>query len=226
MTGTLWGIGVGPGDPELLTAKAIRLLGELPVLAWPAPLEGEGFARTIAAPHIHGPKTEIAIRLSFRPERDDTDQAYGLACETIAAHLKAGRDVGVLCEGDPLFFGSFIYVMTRLAGRFPIQVVPGIASPMAAASQALQPLTLLDNSLAVIPATAPDDRIEQLLRASDAAVIMKVGRHAARIHAILDRLGLADHAVAVERATLPGQRIVPFTPDLALPYFSLILVHP
>ncbi|MFA6022387.1 MAG: SAM-dependent methyltransferase [Rhodospirillales bacterium] len=137
MTGTLWGIGIGPGDPELLTAKAIRLLGALPVLAWPAPLDGDGMARTIAAAYIPPGKIEIPIRLSFRPDRDDTDAAYGRAAETIAAHLTAGRDVGILCEGDPLFFGSFIYVLNRLRDRFPVQVVPGISSPMAAAAVAV-----------------------------------------------------------------------------------------
>jgi precorrin-2/cobalt-factor-2 C20-methyltransferase len=226
MTGTLWGIGVGPGDPELLTAKAVRMLAELPVLAWPAPLTGDGFARTIAAPHIPAGRTEIAIRLSFRPERDDTDSAYDAAAETIAGHLRAGRDVGVLCEGDPLFFGSFLYVMTRLAGRFPIQVVPGVASPMAAAAMACQPLTMLDNALAVIPATADDSRIEALLRAADAAVIMKVGRHASRLTALLTRLGLAERALVVERATLPEQRVLPLAAATDLSYFSLILVHP
>ncbi|MBF0327274.1 MAG: precorrin-2 C(20)-methyltransferase [Alphaproteobacteria bacterium] len=226
MTGTLWGIGVGPGDPELITHKATRLLERLPVLAWPAPLEGEGFARTIAAPFIPAGKTEIAIRLSFAPDRADTDAAYDGACRAIASHLEAGQDVGVLCEGDPLFFGSFIYVLARLKDRFPVAVVPGVSSPMAAAAAALQPLTLLDNALAVIPATAPDARIEALLQASDAAVIMKVGRHRARLAALLTRLGLASRAVVVERATLSDQRIVALSDSADLSYFSLILVHP
>jgi precorrin-2/cobalt-factor-2 C20-methyltransferase len=226
MTGTLWGIGVGPGDPDLLTMKAIRLLATLPVLAWPAPLAGDGFARTIAAGHIPEGKTEIAIRLSFAPDRADTDAAYDAACETIAGHLEAGQDVGVLCEGDPLFFGSFIYVLARLKDRFPVQVVPGVSSPMAAAAAALQPLSLLDNALAVIPATASDARIEALLRSADAAVIMKVGRHHARMAALLERLGMMSRVVAVERATLPDQRVVALAEASDLSYFSLILVHP
>lgn len=226
MTGTLWGIGVGPGDPELITHKATGLLARLPVLAWPAPLAGDGFARTIAAPYIPAGKTEIAIRLTFAPDRADTDAAYDTACETIAGHLEQGRDVGVLCEGDPLFFGSFIYVLARLKDRFPVAVVPGVSSPMAAAAAALQPLSLLDNSLAVIPATAPDQRIEALLRASDAAVIMKVGRHHARLAALLERLGMMSRAVVVERATLSDQRVMTLSEAHDLSYFSLILVHP
>lgn len=224
MKGTLYGIGIGPGDPELLTAKAIRLLGQCPVLAWPAPLEGDGMARAIAAPHIAAGKTEIAIRLSFRPERDDTDAAYGAAAADIAAHLDAGRDVGVLCEGDPLFFGSFIYLLSRLA-FYPVEVVPGISSPMAAAAVAARPLSTLDDAVAIIPATRPAADIEALLRLADSAVIMKIGRHLGKVRAVLDRLGLTDKAILVERAMLPGQRILPVADAAEAPYFSLILVH-
>ena len=224
MKGTLYGIGVGPGDPELLTAKAIRLLKECPVLAWPAPLDGEGMARTIAATHIPAGKTEIAIRLSFRPERDDTDAAYSAAATEIAAHLEAGRDVGVMCEGDPLFFGSFIYLLSRLAA-YPVEIVPGISSPMAASAVAARPLSTLEDAVAIIPATRAEADIEALLRLADSAVIMKIGRHLGKIRAILDRLGLTNKALLVERATLPGQRILPLADVAEAPYFSLILVH-
>lgn len=226
MSGTLWGIGIGPGDPELLTAKAIRLLGEVPVLAWPAPLDGDGMARSIAARYVPDGKVEIPIRLSFRPERDDTDAAYDQAAAAIAEHLAAGRDVGVLCEGDPLFFGSFIYVLTRLRGRFPVQVVPGVSSPMAAAAMAVRPLSLLDDALAVIPATRSDDLIRAMLEPAEAAVIMKVGRHLPRVKALLAEMGLLESAVAVERATLPDQRVLALAEAETLSYFSVILVHP
>lgn len=225
MSGTLWGIGIGPGDPDLLTAKAIRLLGALPVLAWPAPLDGDGMARTIASQYIPAGKIEIPIRLSFRPERDDTDQAYGNAAETIAEHLHAGRDVGVLCEGDPLFFGSFIYVLERLRQRFPVQVVPGISSPMAAAAMAVKPLSLLDDAVAIIPATRTDAQIRAMLNPADSAVIMKVGRHLPRVKALLADMGLLECAVAVERATMTDQRILSLSEARSLSYFSLILVH-
>ncbi len=224
MTGTLYGIGIGPGDAELLTLKAVRLLKECPVLAWPAPLEGDGLARTIAAPHIPAGKTEIAIRLSFRPERDDTDAAYDCAAATIAGHLESGSDVGVLCEGDPLFFGSFIYLMTRLK-RFPIQVVPGIASPMAAAAVALHPLSTLEDAVAIIPATRPEAEIERLLQSAESAVLMKIGRHLPKVRRVLDRLGLTHKALLVERATQASQRILPLADAAEAPYFSLVLVH-
>lgn len=225
MRGILYGIGIGPGDAELLTVKAVRLLERVPVLAWPAPLEGEGLARAIAAPHIPPGKTEIAIRLSFRPERDDTDRAYDQAAAAIAAHLEAGRDVAVLCEGDPLFFGSFIYLMIRLRDRFDIEIVPGISSVMAAAAAARHPLATLDDAVAIIPATLPEDRIARLLAETEAAVIMKVGRHLPKVRRVLERLDLLAGARYVERVGQPGQRLAPLAEIAAAPYFSLILVH-
>lgn len=225
MSGTLYGVGVGPGDSELLTLKAVRLIQSCPVLAWPAPLEGEGLARTIAAPHVPPGKTEIAIRLSFRPERDDTDHAYDAAAETIAGHLTAGRDVAVLCEGDPLFFGSFIYLLTRLHDRFAVEVVPGIASPMAASAVALRPLSTLEDGVAIIPATRSEAEIERLLAAAQSAVIMKVGRHLPKVRRVLDRLNLSGKALVVERATQDRQRLIPLADAAEAPYFSLILVQ-
>ncbi len=227
MSGILYGIGIGPGDAELLTLKAHRLLQALPVLAWPAPLDGEGMARTIAAPHIPAGKLEIPIRLSFRPDRADTAAAYDAAAAAIAGHLEAGRDVGVLCEGDPLFFGSFIYLLARLGGRFLVQVVPGVASPMAAAAIAARPLTSLDESLAVVPATQPEAAMERLLAAAEAGVVMKVGSHLPKVVRVLSRLGLADGALVVERAGLEGQRVLTLAAAEAagIGYFSLILVH-
>ncbi|MGE5546646.1 MAG: precorrin-2 C(20)-methyltransferase [Solirubrobacterales bacterium] len=223
-TGTLYGVGVGPGDPELLTLKAVRILREAPVLAWPAPLEGDGMARTVAAPHISAGKIEIPIRLAFRPERDDTEAAYGTACETIAGHLAAGRDVAVLCEGDPMFFGSFIHLLAKLGPAFPVAVVPGVAAMMAAAAAWTHPLATLDEALAVIPATRPEAEIERLLAAADAAVIMKVGRHLPKVRRVLARLGLDGHARFAERVGLPEQRLAPLAEIETAPYFSLILV--
>jgi precorrin-2/cobalt-factor-2 C20-methyltransferase len=225
MSGTLYGVGVGPGDPELLTAKAIRLLRDTPVLAWPAPLEGEGMARTIAAPHIPAGKVEIAIRLGFRPERDDTDEAYGTAARAIAAHLEAGTDVAVLCEGDPLFFGSFIYLMTRLSPRFPVEVVPGVSSVMAAASALKVPLATLEDAVVIVPATRSEAEMEQVLAVTDAGIIMKVGRHLPKVRRVLERLDLLAGARYIERVGLPDQRIVPLEQVEKAPYFSVILVH-
>jgi precorrin-2/cobalt-factor-2 C20-methyltransferase len=225
--GTLYGLGVGPGDAELLTLKAARIIRDAPVLAWPAPLEGEGLARTIAAPHIPAGKTEIAIRMPFTVDRTQTDAAYDRAAEDIAGHLSAGRDVAVLCEGDPFFFGSFIYLFARLSHRFTVEVVPGVSSVMAGAAALAAPISAWDDAVAVVPATKDEAEIAALLAHAEAAVIMKVGRHLPKVLRVLERLGIKDKARYIERVGLPGQRILPIDAAEAegAPYFSLILVH-
>ena len=225
MTATLYGLGIGPGDPELLTLKAARILSEVPVLAWPAPLEGDGMARSIAAAHIPPGRVEIPIRMGFTMDRDGTEAAYDRAALEIAAHLEAGRDVAVLCEGDPFFFGSFIYLFARLSGRYPIEVVPGVSSIMAAGAALQTPLSAWDDGIAIIPATRSEAEIEALLAACDSAVIMKVGRHLPKIRALLQRQGLWDKARIIERVGLPGQRVYAPGEVTELPYFSIILAH-
>jgi precorrin-2/cobalt-factor-2 C20-methyltransferase len=225
MSPTLFGLGIGPGDPELLTLKAARILSEVPVLAWPAPLEGQGMARSIAGAHIPTGRIEIPIRMGFTIDRQGTDSAYDAAAEAIGSHLEAGRDVAVLCEGDPLFFGSFIYLLGRLSPRFAVEVVPGVSSVMAGAALLRTPLTTWDDGLAIIPATRAEAEIEALAAAADSVVIMKVGRHLPKVRRVLERLDLWKQARIVERVGLPGQRI--HRPDeiAELPYFSLILTH-
>lgn len=225
MSGTLFGLGIGPGDAELLTLKAVRLIREAPVLAWPAPLDGEGLARTIAATHIPAGKTEIAIRMGFTVDRAGTDAAYDKAASEIATHLEAGRDVAVLCEGDPFFFGSFIYLFARLSPRFAVEVVPGVSSIMAASADLQAPLCAWDDGVAIIPATRSEAEIEAALVAADAAVIMKVGRHLPKVRGVLQRLGLWENTRIVERVGLPGRKEHDPAHVAELPYFSLILVH-
>ena len=221
----LIGVGVGPGDPELMTLKAVRALSTAPVIAYLAPLEGEGLARSIAALHIPPGKTEIAIRMGFTVDRDGTEAAYDRAAAEIALHLEAGRDVAVLCEGDPFFFGSFIYLYARLSPRFPVEVVPGVSSIMAASADLQAPICAWDDGVAIIPATRPEAEIEAALVASDAAVIMKVGRHLPKVRGVLQRLGLWDKARIVEKVGLPGRKAHDPATVTELPYFSLILVH-
>ena len=226
MTGTLYGIGVGPGDPELLTLKAARLLGRIAVIAYAAPLAGDSLARSIALPHLTGVTEEIALRLPFDPA-GRADDVYDAAATAIAGHLEAGRDVATLCLGDPFFFGSFVYLYARLAERFPVEVVPGISSVMAGAALLGRPLTARDDCLVVVPATRPEAEIEALLAGTEAAVIMKVGRHLPKVRRVLGRLGLAEQAAYVECVGQPGQRIRPLEEAErdGAPYFSMVLVH-
>jgi precorrin-2/cobalt-factor-2 C20-methyltransferase len=224
-SGRLYGLGVGPGDPELLTLKALRLLRAVPVVAYPAPEHGNSFARSIVAAWIERHQREIAIRFPMRPGPPPVEIYDGAAAE-LAAELEDGRDVALLCQGDPLFYGSFINVFTRLAGRYQIEIVPGVSSLTACAAAAATPLVSRDDTLAVIPATLDEDQITARLAASESVAIVKLGRHITKVRRVLDRLGLLDGAVCIEHATLPTQRVAPFAcinPDLA-PYFSTVLI--
>ena len=224
-SGRLYGLGVGPGDPELLTLKALRLLRAVPVVAYPAPENGDSFARSIVAPWIEGHQREIAIRFPMRPGPPPA-AIYDGAAAALAAELDAGHDVALLCQGDPLFYGSFINVFTRLAGRYQIEIVPGVSSLTACAATAAIQLVSRDEALAVIPATHDEDQIEARIAASDSVAIVKLGRHISKVCRVLDRLGLLEGAVYIEHATLPTQRVAPLArinPDLA-PYFSMVLI--
>lgn len=228
MSGILYGVGVGPGDPELLTLKAARILSTAPVIAYPAPLQGDSLARGIAAAHLNPQAEEIALRMAFDPAKR-ADDVYDAGAEAIAAHLAAGRDVAVLCEGDPFFFGSFLYLFARLGDSVPVQVVPGVSSLMACAAVAGHPLTARDDALVVIPAPRPESEIEALLTMAEAAAIMKVGRHLPKVLRVLQRLGLIEQAQYIERAGQTGQRILPLadvqTNAETSPYFAMILIH-
>jgi precorrin-2/cobalt-factor-2 C20-methyltransferase len=227
MSGTLYGVGVGPGDPELVTLKALRIAKACPVLAYPMPERGASLARAIMAEHLPGGQIELPIGMELAREPTATRANYDRAAEAIVAHLDAGRDVAALCLGDPLFYGSFIYLFARVAERHPIAVVPGVTS-LAAASAALgNGLVAGDDSLAVIPATQPDAAIRARLAHVEAAAIVKLGRHFARVRRIIEEAGLGAHARYVEAASLPNQRVLPLAEvDAAsASYFSLVIVR-
>ncbi|HUT49714.1 MAG TPA: precorrin-2 C(20)-methyltransferase [Alphaproteobacteria bacterium] len=227
MTGTLYGIGVGPGDPELITVKGLRLLQASPVLAYPAPEEGPSLARSIVEGYLNGAKTEIPIRMPIVAARFPAQAVYDQAVETLAGHLDEGRDVAVLCEGDPFFYGSFMYLFGRMAERFKVEVVPGVSSLTACAAVLGAPLAARNDVMTVIPAPLETDLIRARLLENDAAAIIKLGRHFARIRELLVELGLAAQARYVERATMANQRILALdeVDERAVPYFSMIVVH-
>ena len=225
--GTLWGLGAGPGDPELLTLKAHRILQACPVIAYPAPLEGASLARAIVAPHLQPGRVEIAIRMPLEANRFPASEVYDRAAAEIAGHLEAGRDVAVLCEGDPFFYGSFMYLYGRLAREHRVVVVPGVTSLVACACAAGAPLAARDDVLVVLPATLPEDTLVARLADAEAAAIIKVGRHLAKVRRALVRLGLASQARLVEHATMADQRVRPLGEVEAaeVPYFSMVLMH-
>src|SRR5437763_1911396 len=223
--GQLCGIGVGPGDPELLTLKGLRLLQAVPVVAYPAPETGASFARGIVAQWLDRGQREIAIRFPMRPGPPPA-AIYDEAAAQLAAVLDLGDDVAFLCQGDPLFYGSFAGIYTRLAPRYPVSVVPGVTSLTACAAAAGLPLAQRDTVISVIPAMLAEEVLTRRLAESDVAAIIKIGRHFAKLRRVLDRLELLRSAIYIERATLPNQRIALLSEiDLAVvPYFAMALI--
>ena len=227
MTGTLFGLGVGPGDPDLITVKARRLLRTVPVIAYAAPEDGDSLARAIAAPHLPGGQREIVMRTPIRTGRFPAQDVYDRAASEIGGHLDTGVDVAALCQGDPFFYGSFMYLFGRLAEGYPVEVVPGVSSLTACAAAAGAPLAARDDILTVLPAPVCEAVLKSRLEGTDAAAIVKVGRHFDKVLRVLRELGLAEGARYVERATMENQRILPLdrVEPAAVPYFSMVLVH-
>lgn len=225
MTGKLIGVGLGPGDPDLMTLKAARAIGAAQVIAYPALPGTASFARSIAADLIAPGVHEIVIEVPMTKSRDPAQAAYDLGAERVTEALEAGQDVAVLCEGDPFFYGSFMYLYARLADRFETEVIPGITSVSAASAAIGQPLVARNDTLAVLPGPMDSDEMARRIDAAQAVAILKVGRHLARIREVLDTRGLTARARYIERATLAEERILPLAeaPDPA-PYFSMILV--
>lgn len=233
MSGTLYGLGVGPGDPDLLTLKAHAILRAVPVIAYIRAKrktgENESLARAIAAPHLPGGQVEIPFDIPMSSDPRIGQAVFDERMPIVAAHLDAGRDVAVLCEGDPLFHGSFISFMERLSGDFPVTVVAGISSINAAAARAGLALASRNQVFGAIPATLEESRLEKLLDGVAGAAIIKLGRHLPKVRALIDRLELTARAFYVERATQVGETICALgdlKTHFAAPYFSMILIVP
>ena len=234
MSGRLFGLGVGPGDPELITVKAQRLLRQVQVVAYPCARHGQSNARAIVCSELTHGQIEIPMMYPITTEETDHPGGYEAAisefydamAEQIADHLSAGCDVAILCEGDPFFYGSYMYLHDRLAHRFPTEVVPGVSSVMGAAARLGTPLVRRDAEFTVLPGTMSEEGLVARLSAEGAFAIMKLGRNFAKVKRALERSGLTDRALFIERATMGAERITPLAEvdPLQVPYFSLILV--
>jgi precorrin-2/cobalt-factor-2 C20-methyltransferase len=225
--GRLYLVGVGPGDPELLTLKAARILRSVHVIAYPSTGDGASFARDIAQGYILPGALLLPVAIPMTIDRGPAQTAYDAAAAEILGHLRAGRDAAWLCEGDPLFYGSAMYVLARLGEAAAIEIVPGVTSLTAAAAAIARPLAARNEILKILPAPLPDETLRAELAAAPAAAIIKVGRHFDRIRDLLRETGHAGHAVVVEHATTIRQRITPLNGFRygERPYFSTILCY-
>lgn len=237
--GRLLGLGVGPGDPELVTLKTLRLLQAAPVVAYfvakAKANRGEGGNAFGIIEHFLQPEQQhlplvypvttekLPPPLSYEQVISDF---YDASAEQIAVHLDAGRDVAVICEGDPFFYGSYMYLHDRLAERYDAEVVPGVCSMLGGAAVLGVPLVYRNQSLSVLSGMLAEDELKQRLTHTEAAVIMKLGRNFQKVRRVLEQLGLAERAHYVERATMGNQRILPLSEvdPSASPYFSLIIL--
>jgi len=233
-SGRLYGVGLGPGDPELITLKAARLIGAADVVAYHSGTHGRSIARSIAAGLL--PAGVIEEALVYPVTTGDTQHPNGYrgalkdfydeSAERLARHLTAGRTVVVLCEGDPMFYGSYMYLHDRLSGRFGTEVVPGVTSVSAAAAAAGAPLVRHEDVLTILPGTLPTPELARRLADTQGAAIMKLGRTFPAVREALAQAGRLDEARYVERASTAGQRVVPVADvdPAAVPYFSIIIV--
>lgn len=223
--GRLYGLGIGPGDPELLTLKAYRILQQVPVIAYPTLENGKALARSIVADYIQPHQIEIPMPLPFSVERS-SQPYYDQAALQIAKHLTAGQDVAVLCEGDPMLYGTFMYLFNRLANQFHTEVVPGISSTFASAAMLGAPITYRNDVLSIMPATLDSETLRDRLSKVDSAIIIKLGRHFAKVKSVLTDLNLLDRALYIERATQANQQIfdIKMVEPQAVPYWALILI--
>ena len=226
MNGVLYGVGVGPGDPELITLKSLRLIKSTEVIAYPKLKGSKSFARNIIEEFIDLPKVEIAIEIPMTVNRLPAQRAYNAAAKEISTHLNMGKNVVFLCEGDPFFYGSFMYLHSRLYKKYLVEIIPGVSSMTACAAMAKKPLAARNEVLTVLPGPLSKKELERRLADNNSSAIMKVGRHIKKIKSVIDRLGLMDSSLYIERASLKGQKVLKLidAPEVA-PYFSMVLVN-
>src|ERR1700712_205853 len=234
MSGRLYGLGVGPGDPELITVKGLRLLTSAPGVAYFVAKGKKGNAFGIIEGHLKDTQTRMPLVYPVTTEALEPPLCYETiigdfedeSAIRIADHLEAGRNVAVICEGDPFFYGSYMYLHDRLAERFEAEVVAGVWSMLGGVAVLGVPLVYRNQSLSVLSGVLPEADLREKLAATDAAVIMKLGRNFDKVRRVLKDLGLDKRALYVERATMENQRIVPLNDvdPMASPYFSLLVV--
>lgn len=234
MTGVLHIVGVGPGDPELMTLRAARLVGSAAVVAFFCKHGRPGHARSVVQGMLAAGVEELRFEYPFTTEVLVADPRYPVemaafyeeCAGVLGARLTAGAEVVLLCEGDPFFYGSAMYLYDRLRAAHAVRVVPGVTGMSGCWTRAGVPITHGDDVLSVLPATLSEDGLVDGLAGCDAAVIMKLGRNLPKVRRALARAGVAGRAIYVERGTMDGEIVLPFA-ALAVdrvPYFAMVLV--
>ncbi len=235
MRGRVFGIGLGPGDPDLMTVKAHRLLTGARHVAFFRKAGRKGQARTLADALIPKEAVEHALEYPVTTEIPVTDPRYNEMLSAfysdcvgrLEAILTTGQDVVVLCEGDPFFYGSFMHLYTRLPAD-QVEVVPAVTGMSAAWTATGQPVTWGDDVMTVLMGTLDEAALADHMRAADALVVMKIGRNLPKIRAALRQVGREAAAWFVEYASMPGQtvrRLTEVPEDYTAPYFSIVIVH-
>jgi precorrin-2/cobalt-factor-2 C20-methyltransferase len=232
--GKLIGIGVGPGDPELMTVKAVEALRAAPVVAFFAKKGKRGNAREIADRWIAADRIEVPLYYPLTTEIPFDDPAYvaklrafyEAATDLLASHLDIGRDVALLAEGDPLFYSSFMHLYVRLRERFTSEIVPGVTGMAGCWSRAGVPMAWGDDALTVLPGTLAEEALVARLKESEAAVIMKLGANLPKVRRAIAQVGRLEDAIYVERGTMKGEIIEQLAQrsDAEAPYFAMILI--
>src|SRR5260370_29437874 len=232
---TIYGVGLGPGDPELISIKAARLIAKAGVIAHFRKAGRRGNARTLVNGMLAPGVIEEALEYPVTTEIALEDPAYGDmlrifyddCVRRLLRHVADGRDVAVLCEGDPFLYGSFMHLHSRITGRVPVVVVPGISGMSGCWPASGVPMTFGDGVLHLLPATLHETSLRERLRSIDALVVMKLGRNLGKVRRALQATGLAERGVYVERGTMTDEKVMRLADktDDEAPYFSLILVH-
>lgn len=230
--GTLYGVGVGTGDPELMTLKGLRVLQRSPVVAFPAGVKNQpGTAEAIVASYLRSEQIRVAIAFPYIQDETVLSEAWHIGSERIWHYLNQGQDVVFVSEGDVSFYSTFTYLAQTLQRQHPgakVETIPGICSPLAAAAALGIPLTVRHQKLAILPALYTVSELETALRWAEVVVLMKVSSVYSQVWKILEQHGLLGQSYVVERATSQYQKIhsdLINCPTLELPYFSILIIH-
>lgn len=227
MSGILYGIGVGPGDPELLTLKAARLIANADLVAYPTNKDGASIAKQIAISHMRKNVETYGFHVPMNVERNAANHAYDTAAAVMRQHLQEGKNIACLCEGDAFFYGSFAYIFERLEAEFKVEIIPSMPAFVAASAALKIPMLMQNEDLQIIPATLDEAILIDKMRTGNNVAIYKVGRHFAKLRQIIKHLGLLEKSNLVEYVSQSQQKVTAMqnTDNATRPYFSMIIIN-